>query len=705
MPEVTFNMTDQQRVFDARPDRIDMRDLDYRPPLVNLPDAWPDAETLERYLPAYRRSEMLLNQFDEGACTGFGLAAVINFLKWKRWMESGGKGAPPARVSPRMLYQNAKLYDEWNGEDYDGSSCRGAIKGLHKHGVCSEDHWPYLVNKKPAPPKADWAINAIETPLGAYYRISTKWLVAMQAALRETHAIYVSADTHDGWNLGKCKSLQAATIRPASKKSARGGHAFALVGYNADGFIVQNSWGAGWGYLGFALLPYGDWVANGYDAWVLALGARIAVASSPISKAAGALAELARVPDLTRGPPSVRGPAGSSAALASKLQPWTTDEAVRHILVIGHEGKVERQMVAARDGAEEIGLVMDHLEAQLKKGVRRIALYAHGGLNSQDAGFKRARRMGPWFHANKIHPVFLVWRTGILECFADMATIAAKRLFQVEDKAELAAGWFDRIVDAMKEKVDKSFEVVARDVIIKAAWDNMKERAELAAEEKGATCQMAQRLSAILAKYGDAELHLLGHSAGAILHGHFLAPLAAGGIKAKTCHLWAPACTVDFALDRFGKAFDAGVLRAEATYVGRLTDENERKDACAGPLYSKSLLYLISRALEKRHKTPVLGQDIARKASRAQAVRDNIFNAEGLATLKEWDKIAANMRFDDPVGSQDVPTRIEDGRIKTESANHGSFDNNLAAVDLALARIQGKSGKKPEVPVTDLTGF
>ena len=35
-----------------------------------------------------------------------------------------------------------------------------------------------------------------------------------------------------------------------------GGHAVACVGYDEDGFIIQNSWGSGWGYRGMTKLPY-----------------------------------------------------------------------------------------------------------------------------------------------------------------------------------------------------------------------------------------------------------------------------------------------------------------------------------------------------------------------------------------------------------------------------------------------------------------
>lgn len=37
-----------------------------------------------------------------------------------------------------------------------------------------------------------------------------------------------------------------------------GGHAVACVGYDEDGFIIQNSWGSGWGYGGLTKLPYDD---------------------------------------------------------------------------------------------------------------------------------------------------------------------------------------------------------------------------------------------------------------------------------------------------------------------------------------------------------------------------------------------------------------------------------------------------------------
>ena len=80
--------------------------------------------------------------------------------------------------------------------------------------------------------------------------------------------------------------------------------------------------------------------------------------------------------------------------------------------------------------------------------------------------------------------------------------------------------------------------------------------------------------------------------------------MKAAGLKAQSMHLWAPACTVDFANDTFAKAFSDGTAATSSTYIDILNDQNEVSDPCVPVAYSKSLLYLVSRALEPVHKTP-----------------------------------------------------------------------------------------------------
>lgn len=117
------------RVLNARRDSIDFRDRMYQPTLVEVP--------AYRSLDEYRKVRVpILDQGQEGACTGFGLATVVNYLLRTRTHDPGDIAA-----SADMLYRLARRYDEWPGENYEGSSARGAMKGWHKHGVCTTATW------------------------------------------------------------------------------------------------------------------------------------------------------------------------------------------------------------------------------------------------------------------------------------------------------------------------------------------------------------------------------------------------------------------------------------------------------------------------------------------------------------------------------------------------------------------------------------
>src|SRR4030095_5457158 len=158
------------RILDARPDSPDFRDKLYEATLVEVPLKIPLEEYQQWDVP-------ILDQGQEGACTGFGLATIANYLLRRR------KVVPdPKPVSPRMLYEMARRYDEWPGESYSGSSARGAMKGWHKHGVCREDGWPYrLRSKDPQGLTQARTADAMRRPLGAYLRVNHRDLVAMHS--------------------------------------------------------------------------------------------------------------------------------------------------------------------------------------------------------------------------------------------------------------------------------------------------------------------------------------------------------------------------------------------------------------------------------------------------------------------------------------------------------------------------------------------
>src|SRR5439155_20918455 len=122
----------------------------------------------------------------------------------------------------------------------------------------------------------DWWLDAVQRPLGAYYRVDTHAITDMHVALNEVGILYASIRCHSGWNQGssvKSPSKGGYWTIPAQKAGpGDGGHAFAIVGYNRDGFIIQNSWDKSWGTGGRAVLTYKDWLDNAMDCWVAQMG-------------------------------------------------------------------------------------------------------------------------------------------------------------------------------------------------------------------------------------------------------------------------------------------------------------------------------------------------------------------------------------------------------------------------------------------------
>jgi hypothetical protein len=699
--------------FDARPDRLDFRDKAYLPPLRSLAPRFPDDATISRFIPAYVNARLILDQGREGACTGFGLACVINYLTFVR---SGGGGNPGAfrPVSPRMLYELARRYDEWRGEDYEGSSCRGALKGWHKHGACAEALWPYrdragrvrLLIPDPA-----WAADAVTRPLGVYYRIDKRSIVDLQAAIQQIGAAYVSARVHDGWDRvpeapAPRSHADLPVIPPAQDPKKHGGHAFALVGYNEHGFIVQNSWGPDWGAGGFAVMPYRDWVAAGTDAWAVALGVPQHLTSERIeslrwpSRSGRSLGFFDLALRNPRNPPDDPWPIDREYA-HRPYEPWSTAQAYAHTLVTGNDGQIVVTDVTAGTGQDNIGRFLDELLVKRPlawmnaTGSNKLMLYAHGGLNSEADSIDRLRVLAPYFEANGIYPLFLTWRTGPGETVSAMLEDVFRAYFGAEDEQAMrAAGFFDQLAEAR----DRRVEELAR-VSIKGLWSEMRENAARSSASGHGLDQLATRLARLREKLkgGNLALHLAGHSAGANLLGHLLPLLAAprdgaAPVKVESCTLYAAACSVQFAVDKYLKE-SARALRSGDMHLHYLSDRNEKDDYLAGikvaglHLYGKSLLYLVSRALDDARKIPLLGLERAVEAGwhggDAQWQREQ-WAPEHLPYIDEWLAGFKGQRH-----RIDTPSVPINKRGRTAQARHGAFDNDMGTIGATIERVRG----------------
>lgn len=625
------------RTFDARRDTTDFRDIMFVPTLVEVPTTIP----LEAYL---KHKVPILDQGQEGACTGFGLATVANYLLLRR------KVVPdPVPVSPHMLYNMARRYDEWPGENYSGSSARGAMKGWHKHGVCASKDWPTPTSKSDTKGLTEARTSsALKRPLGAYFRVNHQDLVAMHSAISEVGVLYATASVHSGWqSVGKDGAISMAA-------DVIGGHAFAIVAYDSEGFWIQNSWGKGWGRGGMGRISYDDWLANGTDTWV----ARLAAPVNLLSVAATAIANAST--------------SGQSAAYAyADIRP--------HIVSIGNDGQLHAGGNYGTTADELHHIFNDDIPRVLKAWKRpKLLLYAHGGLVGQDAAVQRVAEYRKTLLDGEVYPLAFIWHSDYWTTITNILQDAVRR--------RRPEGVLDSAKDFLLDRLDDALEPLARILTGKAEWSEMKENALLASKLGRGARLVMEALKDLRAAFPALEIHVVGHSAGAIFHAPIVqlmtsvGTIASGpmagetglGVKIATCTLWAPACTVALFQQSYLPAIQSKAIGRFALFA--LTDKAEQDDNCAS-IYHKSLLYLVSNAFEDTERVPLVRDGVPILGMQKFIDQDPAVQAlfkSGAADLV----LAPN---DVPAGSP----------IASGARHHGDFDDDIATVTATFSRITG----------------
>lgn len=125
--------------------------------------------------------------------------------------------------TPEIIYSLAQRNDEWDGENYDGSSVRGGAKALQASGKIMAYGWAYTVEDA-----VQWV--GIQGPVV----LGTNWYAGMMTP-DKTGVLSV-------------------------KGRVVGGHAYVMLGYDdrKEMALIQNSWGPEWGLKGRCWLRYAD---------------------------------------------------------------------------------------------------------------------------------------------------------------------------------------------------------------------------------------------------------------------------------------------------------------------------------------------------------------------------------------------------------------------------------------------------------------
>lgn len=222
------------------PDTPDKRDVVFS---IEKPVPLPDFVNLRERCPP------VFNQGQLGSCTANAVANAHLFCQMK---QPGGTTETPSRL---FIYYNARKVRGWEKSD-SGSAIRDAVKQVGKKGTCSEEEWPYIIEKFAKKPDSLCYKRAKHHNALRYYAVP-QTLANMQQCLALGFPFAGGFTVYESFE-GDYVAKTGDAGLPGPDEKSYGGHAVLIVGYDngTKRFLVMNSWGTDWGKEGYFTLPY-----------------------------------------------------------------------------------------------------------------------------------------------------------------------------------------------------------------------------------------------------------------------------------------------------------------------------------------------------------------------------------------------------------------------------------------------------------------
>jgi hypothetical protein len=198
--------------------------LDYAPRFDERSRTFPATTAPSTRTFRYWRAGPVLDQGVEGACVGHAVVGALTAFPKPVRDISAQQGA-------FGVYRLAQFIDEWEGENYDGTSVLAGAKVARHVGLAKEYRWCFGVN------------DVINTVL-------------------DRGPVVIGIEWRDSMFEPRPSGLMDISGR------AVGGHAVVITGYTktrtlpgeetASLFQIRNSWGMGWGKQGFCYMRQQD---------------------------------------------------------------------------------------------------------------------------------------------------------------------------------------------------------------------------------------------------------------------------------------------------------------------------------------------------------------------------------------------------------------------------------------------------------------
>jgi hypothetical protein len=358
-------------------------------------------------------------------------------------------------------------------------------------------------------------------------------------------------------------------------------------------------------------------------------------------------------------------------------KPWPSSTAIQHSIVVDNDGAV---VIARPDHATPRISVAHTVELFVKwaqewqslhpSKIPKLVIYAHGGLNPENDAIQRARVLGPYFKENGVYPIFYIWKTGFFEVLRQ----EAMDRWIYDPSQRLATGVFG-------DAFDRLIEALAHGPF-RFMWRQMKQNAEAAKASDRALGLLVAQLKTS-SKRLPFETHLVAHSAGAYVAGHLMDL----GLKPDSLSLFAPACTLDFAIKHLAGNSPSG--KTALHVLSALAEEADAIGLTPPLAYGKSLLWLVCRGFEDSCKTPLAGLAHCLDDAATQP-DDDLWHSVFYPDVLAWRKWVAGLETL-PGGHAPV-NEVKEHVIKqgaTVAGSHGLFDNDLRVMTRTIEMIVG----------------
>jgi C1A family cysteine protease len=167
-------------------------------------------------------------------------------------------------LSRLFIYYNTRAEYGDIRED-EGMFLRDGLKAIKKFGICTEELWPYNIDKFDVRPTEECYEDAKKRNLLTYQKLISIYYITQ--VLNHNKPVVFGMEIYESFM--HLNDRISTVSFPGRKEKSLGGHAMCMVGYDLSKrlFLAKNSFGPDWGSKGYCWIPFDYIRQEGYDVW------------------------------------------------------------------------------------------------------------------------------------------------------------------------------------------------------------------------------------------------------------------------------------------------------------------------------------------------------------------------------------------------------------------------------------------------------